>query len=344
MKNNRIDSLQLLRGIAATLVAAFHLYAAAKAEGYDPGLFRLFEHGEAGVDIFFVLSGFIIFYTASKNIAAGPAYFFQSRFWRIFPPYWAVLALYVAAFSVSFYLLGDTARSLDTKTLLASFVLAPIPDQVIIIAWTLSLELIFYLIFGLTFFIAGKFAFFAAMCVWAAISFATSLYTISVPEFLQLPLNTVVVEFLFGSIVGYIYVEFKPRFQHSALVAGCCVMGMSLGGVFPESSVLSREVIFGLPATLIVYGLAGLAIKFPEWVNTWGESSYILYLSHLLVYLVLGKMIEIIFATSAYSSPVLMLVLLAAATAFSYGANVFLERPYHRWYRHRLVRLKNPDL
>ncbi|KIC40380.1 hypothetical protein RA28_22015 [Ruegeria sp. ANG-S4] len=316
----------------------FHLYAAAGAEDYDPGLFKLFKHGEAGVDIFFVLSGFIIFFTASKNTKAGPAYFFKSRFWRIFPPYWAVLALYIAAFLASYYIFGDTTRSIDIKTLLASFALAPIPDQVIIIAWTLSLELIFYLVFGLSFFVLGAAGFFVVMCAWVAFSFTTSLYAISVPGFLSLPLNTIVIEFLFGSIIGYLYINFRPRFQIPALIAGCVLLGLSLAGGFPEVLHLSREIAFGLPAMLIVYGLSGIDMKLPEWVNTWGESSYILYLAHLLVYLVVGKIFEIVFSKSIYSSPALMVFLFLIATVTAYLANVFLERPYHMWYRRRLVR------
>lgn len=57
-----IGGLQMLRGVAATLVVLFHLQAASVAEGHDPGVLRWFLGGEVGVDVFFVLSGFVIFH------------------------------------------------------------------------------------------------------------------------------------------------------------------------------------------------------------------------------------------------------------------------------------------
>jgi peptidoglycan/LPS O-acetylase OafA/YrhL len=57
-----IGGLQMLRGLAATLVVLFHLQATAVAEGFRPGIFGWFTGGGAGVDIFFVLSGFVIFH------------------------------------------------------------------------------------------------------------------------------------------------------------------------------------------------------------------------------------------------------------------------------------------
>ena len=62
---NRLGSLQVLRALAATSVAEFHLGEAAKADPSYDGIFTYFRKGEVSVELFFFLSGFIIFYTAS---------------------------------------------------------------------------------------------------------------------------------------------------------------------------------------------------------------------------------------------------------------------------------------
>ncbi len=81
-----IGGLQMLRGVAATLVVLFHLQAAAVFEGHDPGIMAWFKGGEVGVDVFFVLSGFVIFHAMEGRRDRGAAWFLRQRFWRIVPP------------------------------------------------------------------------------------------------------------------------------------------------------------------------------------------------------------------------------------------------------------------
>jgi peptidoglycan/LPS O-acetylase OafA/YrhL len=137
--DDKIEIIQVLRGIAATLVAGFHLNAAGeKTAGYE-GIFNVFRHGEVGVDLFFVISGFIIFYTSARRPNLTAWTFAKARFWRIFPPYWAILALYVGLAVALGALTGDTSKVPDAGTLIISVLLVPYPDYVIPIAWTLAI-------------------------------------------------------------------------------------------------------------------------------------------------------------------------------------------------------------
>ena len=77
MINSKIESLQLLRFIAAMLIVSVHLN---------------FEFGHIGVDIFFVLSGFIIAYVTDKKTQS----FFINRLIRIIPFYWLITFLFIA--------------------------------------------------------------------------------------------------------------------------------------------------------------------------------------------------------------------------------------------------------
>lgn len=139
----RFDGVQALRGIAALLAAGFHLAVASRASGYDPGLFRAFDRGEFGVDLFFVISGFIIYHAAIPVAGRSGRAFVIARFWRILPPYWAILLLYIAA-SLAFAAAGEGNDRLPSAwSVLVSALLLPFPEQIIVAAWTLSIEILF---------------------------------------------------------------------------------------------------------------------------------------------------------------------------------------------------------
>ena len=333
----QIDGIQVLRGVAASLVAAFHLYAAAVHEGLDPGVFSHFRNGEAGVDIFFVLSGFIIFYVASQTKERGAKDFILARFWRILPPYWAVLACYIAAFAAMAVLFGDASRLPDAWSAVVSVLLLPAPDHVIVIAWTLAMELMFYLVFTLTFYSGGPRLFFIAMLVWAAAGQVVKvIYLPDVPYWMQMPLNSIVVEFLFGSLIAYAYLNHRPGFQILALAIG--IIGLVLTMLFEiHEGIVGREFAFGIPSAFIVYGLAGMAQKMPRILTVWGDASYLLYLMHPLVYLTIGKMIEVVTGFNVYGSTAAMVGLLIVATLVTMAAHVLFEKPYQRWYKARML-------
>lgn len=87
----RMDLIQVGRGIAAMMVVLFHLGGAMSAEKYfgDLTYIRLFRFGSAGVEFFFVLSGFIIMYAHQKDIGRPDAlaYYARRRAVRIYPSY-----------------------------------------------------------------------------------------------------------------------------------------------------------------------------------------------------------------------------------------------------------------
>ncbi|MBL9049437.1 MAG: acyltransferase [Tabrizicola sp.] len=150
-----IGGLQMLRGVAATLVVLFHLQAAAVAEGHDPGILGWFHGGEAGVDVFFVLSGFVIFHAVQGKADRGAGWFLRQRFWRIVPPYWAALGLTFLAMAALAVMRGDWSEWPLASQAAVSALLLPLPGHVMGVAWTLTVEGMFYLVFAATFFRFG---------------------------------------------------------------------------------------------------------------------------------------------------------------------------------------------
>ena len=334
---SKIASIQILRGVAATLVAGYHLQQAAVAEGGNPGIFRIFSGGEIGVDIFFVISGFIIFFVASNNPELSRKAFISARFWRIFPPYWTILTLYVLAALALALALGDQSRLPDAQSLLVSYLLLPYPDHVIIIAWTLSLELLFYAVFALTFFGAGgPQRLILVMVVWVLVS-QIFLHTEGAgPQWLAIPFHSAVLEFLFGVLIARYFLKYPETFHRfrlpALLLGGIGVCLYSVSGGF-HAGAFGREIAAGIPAAVLVIGSLGFTISNVKVLETWGESSYILYLLHLLYFSIIGKIVELVTGQSVYHSQVWMVSLLASVIAISYAATLWIERPYQAWYR-----------
>jgi peptidoglycan/LPS O-acetylase OafA/YrhL len=145
----RLDNIQILRALAALFVVAFHAGSVWGPEAYivtdgKPLLAALFGH--SGVELFFVLSGFIIAHATRRDppgLAAQAAYA-RRRLWRIYP-----MVFLVVAFGL---LLRYAAHlPIDTGMVVTSFSLIPIAGHYPIVLWSLSHEMLFYLVFAVTF-------------------------------------------------------------------------------------------------------------------------------------------------------------------------------------------------
>src|ERR1700733_9666444 len=157
-----LDGIQSCRAVAALLVVVYH-----NAIIYFPlytGLFDLktqfrsggpsfFDFGHAGVDFFFVLSGFIILWVHQADIGRPDRFsrYFWRRTIRIYPTYWVVLALLLPIYFIRPDMGGGYER--DPSEILQSFLLFPQAHLPIVPAsWTLSHELLFYAIFAVLLF------------------------------------------------------------------------------------------------------------------------------------------------------------------------------------------------
>jgi exopolysaccharide production protein ExoZ len=149
-KANKLAFIQFLRGIAALLVLLHH--ATIGGVGYrfgQPFCYGLFKDGWAGVDFFFVLSGFIIVYIHSGDIGVHGKLktFVLKRLVRIFPVYWIALLPLIPAVLLFPYL--RPASSTDVLVVIKSFFLFPQSSPILSVSWTLSCELLFYSLFAL---------------------------------------------------------------------------------------------------------------------------------------------------------------------------------------------------
>ncbi|MEM9138885.1 MAG: acyltransferase [Pseudomonadota bacterium] len=329
----RIDALQTLRALAALLVAAFHLHAAAVNETGTSGPFILFQRGEAGVDLFFVLSGFIITHAALSRPDQTGRQFLAARFWRVVPPYWAAMSLYLAAALSLAVLSGDAGPLPDAASLIAAILLIPSGEPVVSVAWSLSIECAFYLLFAVTWFIFGKRIFLAALITWSVAAWL--LHQTGHATVMAVLFHAAVPEFLLGTGLAFAVRKGWSRGQPAALVVGGLAFALAVTGAFDcIEAVLGRAFAFGMPAALLIWGALGVRRAAPI-ATVIGDASYLLYLLHLLVFYTIGRGVEMLTGFNVYTSTAAMLAMLTAATAAAVAAHLWLERPYQRWCKAR---------
>jgi peptidoglycan/LPS O-acetylase OafA/YrhL len=151
-RSMKLEWLQCVRAFSAFYVAAYHASGRVGNVAGNEGtwLERVFQFGNSGVDLFFVISGFIIAYVHSADIGRKDRLvpYAYRRVTRIYPLYW-VLFIGVVPLYFVFPTSGD-AYARDWSTLLNSFFLLPTPGgQRVGVAWTLVYEMLFYTGFAL---------------------------------------------------------------------------------------------------------------------------------------------------------------------------------------------------
>lgn len=278
--NGKFETLQLLRGIAAIAVVIFHEF----------GSYGLFKLGQYGVDLFFVLSGFIIFYIHERDIGIKYAVipFLRKRLTRIFPLYWIVTFSYimlVSIFSHSVFSLDYTINSL--------LLLPQDHDPIIGVAWTLEFEILFYLIFCILLF--NKKIFYTMVTIWGFTIIYFFIYPVNFSILIGRIFNPINLEFLFGCIIALVVLKNKFNFKWTVHLS---IMLIILSSALQYYGILNihRFIMWGIPFAMLILGLVKLDIKnhvkVPKILIFLGDASYSIYLTHLVTLLVLGSTLK----------------------------------------------------
>jgi len=290
-----IVPLQYLRGIAALMVvyhhAAFQLVKANSTLNVP-----LAGTGAAGVDIFFVISGFIMWVT-TRSATMTPFAFLYRRVIRIVPLYWAVTFLLLAVAAVNPGLLGATTFDPAHALLSLFFVPAPHPyltGEILpffIQGWTLNYEMFFYAIFALAMAL-GRRSMFALIVAMLTACVLIGMIWEPRNTILKFYSSTLLFEFVGGMLLGWIYLRNAnaPRAMAIPLIlAGSAALLLAESAPFafgPNGVMPERALVWGLPGLALVAGavfLAGPSRSAGSGPLWWlGEASYSLYLTHLL--------------------------------------------------------------
>lgn len=331
-----IHNLQALRALAAFAVVFVHMDLFAKPLGI-PGKWLAF--GNAGVDIFFVLSGFLMVYTTQLKPVSGTQ-FALNRFIRVAPLYWLITLVVFGIALAMPGLLGATRP--DWGELAKSLAFIPFQKSnglvmpVLFVGWTLNYEMAFYLIFAAMLGVTGS-----RVQPTAYLSIAVIVLLVAVGLLFRLPAvelrfftKQIMLEFAFGMIVALALARggtVSPRIALPLLVISLAALG--LGATVFEG--WPRAVVSGLPATLVV--LCTLWLDRSGWklqnrhVAMLGDASYALYLTHPFALQGVGKLVP----DGAPAAVVVAMLVgaVALAQAMAIAIHFAIEKPLTRKLR-----------
>ena len=277
---NKIDSIQVLRFFAAFSVMMVHL--------------PVFGFGIWGVDIFFVISGFIMMYVTENN----EKFFLLKRIFRIVPLYWILtLGVFALAILVPDVLNNTTANIVH---LIKSLFFIPFDKNgaghfpILFLGWTLNFEVIFYFLFSLSlvFFKENR----MIACSIFIIIFLVLNKIFSEKNFIfETYANDIFIEFIFGMILFTIWKKYKNKISTNLSNHFICLAILLVSIFILNYYNFSRSVSYGLPSLILaVYFLFFLNhLKFPKILVSLGDASYCIYLLHPYVIQFFYKILEI---------------------------------------------------
>jgi peptidoglycan/LPS O-acetylase OafA/YrhL len=334
----RLVEIDALRGLAALSVVLFH-YTTRFTELYQPvgAPSVTFPHGHYGVNLFFIISGFVIFMTLERT--RRPMDFVVSRFSRLFPAYWGAVALTYAVTS-TFGLPGKEvtlAQAWGNLVMVHGLLRIPHVDGVY---WTLEVELLFY---------AGMFALLVGARLqrvhWA-------LWVL-----LGLRLLYHVLEHAYGiewswTLSRLLILKYIPWFA-----LGICIYQTTLGAARADVWQVRVTAAAALACLAVVdhLGLAALALVLAtlvwaaasgrlRWLRHplpafFGTISYPLYLLHENIGWVAQRAVQARGGSFDLSIVVALALSVLLATALTFGIEQPAMRAIRGWYRQRLLRL-----
>lgn len=343
----RLQSLQAARGVAANLVLLAHLYGAAIIWTGSSALPSFSIYGVAGVDLFFVLSGFIMVAVAGRN--TGPLQFIWRRAARIYPPYWlaSLLMLCILAAHATIH---SVPLGTSPSFIWRSFLLIPQKNlPLLVVGWTLVFEMYFYVVF--TAFLALRIPIAPGLVGWGLIVAGLNVVSsvqIGNSALLYVAANPMTAEFIMGAAIGVFWFNRRMPGSRIAGAVGVVILAVSVFYLAPAVSFTSnphleawRVILFGIPAALILYGLVGMELRsaltrVPLIAVKLGDWSYGTYLMHSLVIGIIGKLISFLpFVHGVGKGLILVAAGLIAANLVGAAVHIFFERPTLR-YLHNL--------
>ena len=345
MHRVKIEAVQALRAVAALSIAILHVLH--DAIGLDPtGVMGHLHNAlpwDAGVDLFFVISGFVMVYASTGLFGrrGSAALFMTRRLIQIVPLYWAATTL--------FLLMALTARSVVTEgagslaNILMSYAFLPsrAPDGAIqpiySLGWTLNYEMFFYVVF----------AAFICQVRHRALILVTLTLGAAIAVHPLIPANAtalvfwtdpIVAEFLFGMAIAALAttgISLSLRVSVGlALLALLWLIGGYVSGIGG-----SRPITTGLPmAILVTAAVFGRGMRLPTALVLLGDSSFALYLVHPFAMRAVQLFWHWLRLTGPGAAVAYVATSLLLAVAVSVAVYEWFERPIGASMRARLAK------
>lgn len=302
----KLHALQYLRAVAALAVVYSHI--SIQVDGYKQ---YLADVGSFGVDIFFVISGFIMVYISKPTDK--PMAFMINRVRRVVPLYWFFTFLMAGILLILPNVFKATVFQWDTLLLSLTF----IPHwsvahdgfvwPIVAPGWSLIFEMYFYSVFALSLLLAQRFRLLFVIVVISTVFLLATLMNTGESAFYRFFAKSMVFEFILGMLLA---VAWKRGFT---LPSSTCWYLLALGfSILLLSLPGPRIVEYGIASLIIVAACLFINVKEYSWGVLLGDSSYSLYLSHIFTLGLLRKFLPPLLGEGQLSAYLFVLISLFA--------------------------------
>ncbi|MEZ5757239.1 MAG: acyltransferase [Emcibacteraceae bacterium] len=284
----RYHTLQILRAFAAWMVFYYHFMMQFHRFETDNILGYAFsEYGEFGVDIFFVLSGFVMYFSAKPDSAKSFSFFIK-RVFRVVPAYW--FYTFMVIFCLALFPIGFSYTDYTAQSLVLSLLFIPhdnpsgwMPSPLLTVGWTLNFEMAFYTILSISLAISQKYARILCFLIVASLPIIWPKNTL----FSAVLGNSLLYEFLAGFTIAYLIstnffkIIFKARFI-AAVVTG--LVGLALWKYYHVHDIFRLFAAGFIVLSAVLFNryiheknmIANFLIKL-------GDYSFSTYLAHTII-------------------------------------------------------------
>lgn len=326
---DKLDSVQMLRAIAALAVVFFHI--------------PLFRNGDWGVDIFFVISGFIMAMVTTQPTS----HFFTKRLVRVVPLYWlGTLGVFGVALLLPSLLDNTTA---DVPGLIKSLFFIPYQkgeyvQPLLFLGWTLNVEMFFYAVFAISMAISHRHRLLICSSLLLMLVLLGKLVAFE-GLFARFYTQEMLAEFVLGMACYGIFArtaEWRRTGPGQSARAALVVIGVAALACMPFTGGLTeiagRSGVWGVLATVVflalVHGLSG--VRLPSVLVLIGDASYSLYLFHPYVLKVFNKVFHV-FDAPGLLAYIMTPVSIALCCVVAICIYRWVELPITGWLRDRLI-------
>jgi exopolysaccharide production protein ExoZ len=354
--HHQIEGLQIWRAIAVILVAVLHVMQITGGSG-SLNMVRFGNLGMFGVDIFFVISGFILGLTALRAASGDPRFeslhFIARRILRIFPLYWIVILFPLTRWVRSTDVSGISF--LNSWFLLPSLTY-PWIHLIVGLAWTLIFEMVFYFVMTVFLRITIRHAVRNTVAALVLLVVAGRFLDIRRPG-LVIVMNPILLEFVMGAITALGFQRFGRHRKAGVaiLVAGLLAVGLVTfytttnvaleQNVLLGADVLPRMGTWGVAAWLLISGVVfwgpQVRSRLGKMLVAVGNGSYSIYLTSAISTEMISRLMAKIPIGFPRSGPIFLRGGVALACVILTGMVCFwfVETPLLRWLngRYKLI-------
>lgn len=346
----KLKSIQVLRALAALMVTIAHASEEAKYYFHFAPWLETAPLGK-GVDLFFVISGFIIYYSSLNLFGTTGAVkrFALNRFIRVVPMYYIFTTLMIMV--VVLVPAGVKEARFDVAQIVSSYAFIPYARYdgriapILSLGWTLNYEIFFYAIFASVMWLPARRAAWTAITLLVALVAAGFFLKGTDSSIVRAWTDNIILEFGAGVVIAMVYERWGKALSIGAwaslliFAAALVVMYvLNLPHLFEHKP--PRFITAGVPAAIAVFSAVILLpeaweLRLPGWLSALGDSSYSLYLSHRFVQrplqIVAHRLPDIPFMGAVY-----LVIAVATAVAVGHIVYVLLETPLLNALRRRL--------